>query len=144
MKAVKPFVDGPASSGGAKPDVTPVALTPAAMTDEQLVRQRVADWAKAWETRNVEIYRGFYAPEFHQYEGESNASWLARRQRIMQQAGFIRVTLQDVSVSINGDTANATFRQIYRSAVLSDSTLKNLTWQRHDGRWVIADENTLP
>lgn len=132
-----------------KPEMTPEAApsSPAASqatADEKQIRQRLADWAHAWELSDSNAYISYYAPEFSQYNNETHSAWVARRQLALRQAESVSISQQDVSISLAGDTAQATFRQVYRSGVNSDTTRQRLIWQRRDGQWLISEETVLP
>ncbi len=101
----------------------------------------VNTWAKAWSSKNVDAYLGFYAKDFKTPGGESRADWeKARRQRIGAPKS-IAVTVDSPKVSIAEGKASVTFRQGYRSDVIKSTTAtKTLVLAQSDGRWRILYE----
>ena len=62
-----------------------------------------------------------------------------RKQRI-DKPGKLQVTVDDIKVSISGDTATVRFRQQYTSATLKSTTSKTLTLVKSDNKWLIQQE----
>jgi tetratricopeptide (TPR) repeat protein len=121
-----------------KPADKPAPAKPAAAE----ILDTVNAWAKAWSSKNVDVYLAFYASDFKTPGGEARADWeKARRQRISAPKS-IAVTVVSPKVTIVADAqASVTFRQGYRSDVIkSTTTTKTLALARVDGRWLIQQE----
>ncbi len=124
-----------------KPEPKPAleAATPAARGDD--VVQVVNAWAQAWSKKDVDGYLAFYASDFRTPKGESREDWEKSRRHRIAAPKTIAVTVQAPKVSLQGDKANVTFRQGYRSDVLPARTsTKTLVLTKANGRWLIQQE----
>ena len=72
----------------------------------------------------------------------SRENWARQRgQRIARSAAEIRIDIQNLVVSLSDpDNAVASFRQVYASGGVSDTTEKTLKWRRVAGQWQIVGE----
>ena len=97
-------------------------------------------WAAAWSRKDVKAYLAHYARDFKTPAGESRAAWDAERHKRINKPGSIRVSYENLRISVNGDTATVKFRQHYKSASLSSSSNKVLLMGKRDGKWQILQE----
>ena len=102
----------------------------------------VASWAKAWSSKDVGAYLGFYAPDFKTPNGEPRAAWETERRRRINAAKSIEVALDSPRAKISGNSATVTFRQTYRSDALKVNSAKTLTLTLSNGRWLIQQERS--
>lgn len=87
-------------------------------------------------------YLGAYAKTFQPKGQASRAAWeKERRERIVGRAK-INVGVSDLSVKVDGDKAQARFRQQYSSGNLNVSSRKTLDMVHQGGRWAIVREST--
>ena len=108
--------------------------------DDDVVRA-INGWAKAWSTKNVSGYLGFYARDFKVPGGESRAAWEKTRAERITKPKRIDVTIQSPSVKfVDANHAEITFRQGYRSDVLSSTTTKTVDLVRVGDKWLISEE----
>ena len=85
-------------------------------------------------------YLGAYGSDFKPTGGQSRKAWEEeRRARIVGKTN-ISVNVQNLIVSVNGDTATAKFRQSYRADTLNVNSRKTLDLVRHGGGWKIVKE----
>lgn len=105
------------------------------------VLETVNAWAKAWSAKDADAYLGFYAPGFQTPGGEPRAQWeKTRRQRIAAPKS-IAVAIGSPRVTLHGDDrASVTFRQSYRSDIVSATSTKTLVMVKANGRWMIEQE----
>ncbi len=132
----------------AKPPVAeapkPAAEAPRPATEkprpEEIV-ETVRAWAKAWSSKDVNAYLGFYAKDFRTPGGEAREAWeKSRRQRITAPKS-IAVAIDSPRVTLAGDSqASVTFRQTYRSDVIKATGNKTLVLVKSNGRWLIQQE----
>ncbi|WP_158269585.1 tetratricopeptide repeat protein [Desulfonatronum sp. SC1] len=125
------------------PEITEPRLSPdtvkAAITDV------VLNWAKAWESQNVEAYLSFYSGNFRPEGGLGLAQWREQRRTRVAAPPFINVTLSNIVVTIlDESTAQVRFSQRYRSNVINDQVPKELQLRKEDSQWRIARERLLP
>lgn len=107
------------------------------------VIETVARWARGWEQQDPDLYLGAYADDFRPSSGASRNAWeTTRRQRILAPTS-IRLTLLDLEVDIDGETATASFRQIYESDRFGDVVRKTLHLRRVGTLWKIVAEDAV-
>ncbi len=137
----------PAKIAEAKPAnaVTPTPTPAPAKADDasEDVAKVIAAWANAWSRKDVKSYLAAYASDFKTPKGMPRKAWEAEREdRIAGKPGKISVTYDDPQISINGDTATAKFRQLYKAPGLTSSTSKTLVLVRSGSKWLIKEENS--
>lgn len=99
-------------------------------------------WATAWEGQDMNGYLGAYAKSFQPKGQASRAAWeKERRERIVGRTK-INVGVSELQVKVNGDKAQARFRQHYSSGSLNVSSRKTLDMVNQGGRWTILREST--
>jgi len=107
------------------------------------VAKAIAAWANAWSRKDVKSYLAAYASDFNTPKGMPRKAWEAEREdRIAGKPGKISVTYDEPQISINGDTATAKFRQLYKAPGLTSSTSKTLVLVRSGSKWLIKEENS--
>ena len=143
------------AKGGARPGA---ALTPAAVAKpavpaptpapaasgnaEAAVEAAVASWAKAWSSKNMQAYLGAYAGNFTPPGGQARSAWEADRKARIVPRSRIGVDISDLSVSVDGDRASASFKQDYSSDTLNVTSQKKLDFVKNGSRWLIVREST--
>lgn len=137
----------------AAPDTSATPATPAVQPSPSLpppasnagaaeVEAAVRAWATAWSAQDVDRYLATYAPEFAPAGSQSRKSWEEERRARIAGKSSISVTLDNLAVSIDGQSASARFRQTYRSDKLSNVSRKTLELQRSGNQWLIRKEST--
>jgi tetratricopeptide (TPR) repeat protein len=103
--------------------------------------ETVNAWAKAWSSKDVNVYLAFYASDFRTPGGEPREAWeRGRRQRISAPKS-ISVSIDAPKVTLTGDNqASVAFRQSYRSDVIKATGNKTLVLVKSNGRWLIQQE----
>ncbi|KAF1065723.1 nuclear transport factor 2 family protein [Variovorax sp.] len=133
------------SAAPAKPATQP-ATQPAAPAVRQAgaadVETAVRAWAQAWSARDVDRYLAAYAPDFTPARGQSRFRWEEERRARITSKSSIGVTLEDLVIVIDGETASARFRQNYRADTLREVSRKTLELQRSGGQWLIRRESS--
>ncbi|MDQ5986707.1 MAG: hypothetical protein CSYNP_02438 [Syntrophus sp. SKADARSKE-3] len=123
----------------------PVRAAETAATDattkkgDREVVQLVERWASSWEKGRMDKYSACYAPNFHA-QGKNLKAWVAYKDDLSKRYKNIRVRAENIKVTVNGDKATATFRQIYSASNLKSSGLKRLDLVRIGGEWRITRE----
>jgi phage baseplate assembly protein gpV len=130
----------PASPSSVTPNATTLISSNAASFESA-----VRDWVKAWGDRQVDAYLAFYAPGFELPGGQDRAAWAAERRDTMTKPAWLKVRADHLKTSVNGESAEARFFQVYVAAPgtveLSNKTMR---WVRADGRWQIVQEHSEP
>jgi len=126
----------PAEASSATPSIAP---NPASF--ELTVRA----WVKAWNDRKVDAYLAFYSPSFEIPGGQDRSTWASQRSESMTRPAWIKVRADQLKTSVNGDSAEARFFQVYVVAPGTVELLKKtMRWVWTDGRWQIVQEQTEP
>jgi ketosteroid isomerase-like protein len=124
----------------AKPAATPTPPAPAATaTPAPEVEAAVHAWASAWSKRDLDAYYAAYTPEFRGQAASRKAWEQDRRDRIANRKQ-IKVEVQDLKITVDGDQAIARFKQAYASDALSTTGRKTLQLVRVNGHWLIKQE----
>lgn len=140
--ASKPAPAAPVAA--AKPEPAKPEPKPSRAVDVEAeeVLAAVHNWAKAWSSRDVKAYLGYYAGDFQTPNGLSRKTWEDERHARINGKGHISVRIESPQVSVNGSTATVKFRQVYASDRLTANTRKTLVLGKHGGKWLIKQENT--
>jgi hypothetical protein len=135
-----PPLVAPNPAAAAAPAAAAVSA-PAAASFESAVR----DWLKAWGDRQVDAYLAFYAPGFEVPGGQDRTAWAADRRESITKPAWLKVRADHVKTSVNGESAEARFFQVY---VVAPGTVelsnKVMRWVWADGRWQIVQEQSEP
>ena len=135
VKAAPPAPVAPA------PAPTPAPASGSGAAVEADVVRALNGWAKAWSTKNVPGYLGYYASNFKVPGGEGRAAWEKTRADRITKPKRIDVVIGSPTVTLVDAThAEVTFRQGYRSDVLSTSTTKTVDMVKAGDKWLIAEE----
>ena len=127
-----------ASMPSASASAAAAAATPGSMAE---VESAVRGWAAAWAAQDMDRYLAAYGPEFNPGGGQSRKSWEEERRARIVGKSSISVNLENVAINVNGQTATAKFRQIYRADNLNISSRKTLELHRSGNQWQIRKES---
>jgi len=105
------------------------------------VESAVRGWAAAWAAQDMDRYLAAYGSEFNPGGGQSRKSWEEERRARIVGKSSISVNIENLLVNVNGQTATAKFRQIYRADNLNISSRKTLELQRSGNQWHIRKES---
>ncbi|MDR6214991.1 tetratricopeptide repeat protein [Paracidovorax wautersii] len=131
----------PAPATAPTPAPAPAAASASAAAEKD-VEQAVRAWATAWESQDMSGYLGAYDKSFNPGGKQTRAAWeKERRDRIVGRAK-INVTVNDLRVSVDGNKAQARFRQGYSSGSYNVTSRKTLDLVNNGGRWTIVREAT--
>ncbi|PLC01826.1 hypothetical protein CY658_30300 [Variovorax sp. RO1] len=106
------------------------------------VETAVRAWAAAWSARDVERYLAAYAPDFTPARSQTRERWEADRRTRITGKSRISVGIEGLVISIQGTSASAEFRQVYRADALTETDRKTLELQRVGTRWLIRKESS--
>lgn len=119
-----------------------VSVRPQPVSAIAQVKNTVESWRKAWESKNIDTYIGLYHPDFES-NGKNRSQWKAYKARLNRKYARISVGVRSLRVSVDGDTATATFRQRYRSDAFKSNGYKKLELKRENGDWKILREESF-
>jgi adhesin transport system outer membrane protein len=119
--------------------IAPPKVLPSA---KEVVTDRIQQWVNAWEQKNFDAYIAFYGKSFEPTGFPSREAWLNNRKERLSKSGPIRITLQDINITVTGNKAVAEFMQIYSSPTYSDKVMKQLVleMEQENRQWVIVKE----
>ena len=146
VAAPKPPAPAPAPAVVATAKPAPVsspAPAPAAASATGVadVEQAVHAWASAWARRDMGGYLGAYTSDFTGTK-KSHKDWEDDRKARIESKKHIAVEVSDLRVSVNGDKAEAHFKQAYEGDSLQTTGHKTLTLVRSpSGKWLIRQES---
>lgn len=133
--AAKPAAEAP-------PKPAPIPVAPAKATAEDAIMV-VEDWARAWSAKEADAYLAFYAPDFNVPGGEKRESWEKTRRQRVAAPKTVSVVIEALKAELQGEgKASVSFRQLYKSDVLSAVTNKTLVLVLVEGRWRIQQETS--
>lgn len=118
----------------------PAAPAAAAVDPREAVERAVYAWAEIWSQRDAAGYLSFYGKDFKVPGGRERAEWEAERTERVTRPEFIKVELDRLKISLQGDTAQATFMQSYASNTYRDRGRKTLVLEKQDDAWKIVEE----
>lgn len=111
-------------------------------TMRQELMQRMENWRRDWENRDMEQYLAHYAAGFS--TGKMGlAQWSEQKHKINAGKAWIRLKLDKVSIFLypgRDDLAVVTFDQDYASSNLINQMRKRQYWIREGGAWRILHE----
>lgn len=125
----------------------PAASAPAkdekAFAPEEAVHLVVARWVGGWQSGDLAAYRACYAADFTS-KGMDLAAWVAHKTDLARRSKNIRIRIDRLQITVDGDRAEARFIQDYSSSLLKDTGEKRLVFKRIDGAWKITQELMAP
>ncbi|WP_138518549.1 TolC family protein [Limnobacter alexandrii] len=130
-------------NGGASQQVA--AFGDPAEVSKSLIDKTKA-WARAWESKDLNSYIAFYAPNFKPEEGSYEA-WAANRRDRISKAQGIDIEISDLQVIPSFDKPDEyeiSFVQDYRAKFYQERSRKVLTWRENQGIWQIIREQNMP
>ena len=117
--------------------------TPTGESVDQSITAAVTRWAQAWSRQDLNAYFSSYIDGYAP-PGNSHRGWKAQRTERITNPRFIDVTVSGVRTDIGKKKqAQVTFRQRYRSNILSSSVTKQLSMRNVNNAWKITGEKIL-
>jgi murein L,D-transpeptidase YafK len=107
----------------------------------------VDSWKKAWESRDVQKYMGYYAPEFVSADGMSYQAFKRHKEKVNKGKSFISVATDNLMILLppegEGKVAVARFHQRYQSSNFKTESNKILYLKKGQGGWHIIGESSF-
>jgi tetratricopeptide (TPR) repeat protein len=120
----------------------PAAKPPSTEALEKDVNAALQAWALAWASKDMKGYLGAYAKEFETPGKVPRSAWEAERRQRITSKKSISLKLENIAISVTGNTATAQFRQDYKADALSVSSRKRIDFIKSGDRWLIIKEST--
>lgn len=142
-------------AGYLKPNGTAIAIVnklifAKAENQEALSKELTAfvdSWRKAWESRSVDKYMGFYARDFVSADGMNYQAFRRHKEKVNRGKSYIRVAADDLAILLppegEGKWAVARFYQRYQSSNFKTDSNKILYLRKGQGGWHIIGESSF-
>lgn len=154
IDSLHPVATAPTKAGVEKVAIAPPSRAPAATSlpieakaktaDIKDIERLVQGWSRAWSTKDVAGYLGYYSPDYFPGDVASRPEWEQQRQDRLTRPKSIKVQVDQLKVEvIDEQTASAVFLQRYRSDRISDTVRKQLRMKLQNGHWMIIEEVIL-
>jgi len=147
QKVAPPAADNdlPPASAALAATVAAPAAADTALSDEELASRVIAavqSWRAAWEQGDLDAYMACYAPKAKQGARRSAEDIKRQKEELWSRARPVSVLLEDMRVSVKGDTARVVMRQEYADEKGNgDIGRKTLSLTLKDGAWLITQED---
>ena len=106
---------------------------------EKNIRSLVRKWRSSWESGSMKTYRACYASDFQSRDMGLDA-WIAHKIKVRQKSNNIKISVNNLQISMSGNTARATFVQQYSSSILRTKGSKTLELKKSADGWKIHRE----
>ncbi|MFH0130703.1 tetratricopeptide repeat protein [Variovorax sp. VaC1] len=134
-------VAAPAKTPEAAPAPAPAPAPAAASASNAEVESAVRAWASAWASQDMDRYLAAYGSDFTPAGGQGRKAWEEDRRARIVGKSRISVNIENLVIKVDGASATAKFRQIYRADNLNVSSRKTLEMQRAGNQWHIRKES---
>jgi tetratricopeptide (TPR) repeat protein len=125
----------PAAIGPAQADARDIA---AAVQSQ--IKEAVDQWLTSWESGDMETYRRSYDPSGFRSRNMNLDQWIQYKTSVRNRSRNIQISISDLRISVQDDTAKAVFTQSYSSSLLKDKGTKTLEMKLIEGEWKIFRE----
>lgn len=154
-----PRVSAPPKETTGAPSVTPSMATPViaqstptreAITTTRTVKKTksisqsnaqilVNKWLNSWRLGDMETYRSCYDEKFESKNMNLDA-WIAYKTNVRDKSKKIKILIDDLKISYQGDNAKAVFIQSYSSSIMKNKGEKTLELKKVNNEWKIFRE----
>ncbi|MEQ9022732.1 MAG: hypothetical protein RLN82_08250, partial [Pseudomonadales bacterium] len=124
---------------GTEPDGSEVPVSPIAQ-----IRELVDLWAQTWSFQMVDDYLDLYSSDFVSQGGAPYEPWAELRRERIEAPDWIHVSVDELNVFVNEDSAVAEFVQVYASSDFGADSRKTLVFQPEGNSWKIIRETVHP
>jgi hypothetical protein len=106
---------------------------------EDAVRGLVNKWLGSWQSGDMKTYRGCYAADF-QSKGMDLNAWISYKVNVRKSSKHIKISIDNLQISMDDNAATAVFNQYYSSSLLKDTCTKTLELRKIKDKWEIYRE----
>ena len=107
--------------------------------DQQQIQKVVNKWLSSWQSGDMAAYRNCYAQNF-QSKDMNLDKWIDHKTQVRQNSKNIKISIERLKISANGENATATFIQHYTSSTLKSKGQKSLHLKKTGKEWKIHRE----
>jgi hypothetical protein len=106
---------------------------------EEDVRNLVNKWLTSWQSGDMKTYHSCYASDFQSNRMNLNA-WVSNKTNVRKNSKNVNISINDLLISVDVNTATAVFTQSYSSSIFKDSGKKTLELRKINDEWKICRE----
>ena len=110
------------------------------LTAGDAIRQRIIEWKKDWETKDLEKYMSHYASKFIS-GGYNLTSWKEYKNRFNKRHNNIEISIDNIQIRREGNLLIASFLQRFKSDKMKSAGIKTLYFKDENGEWRIKGED---
>ncbi len=107
--------------------------------DRRAIADLVAEWADAWNSKDIRQYRACYDLGFRA-GGMDLSAWIRYKESLNRRYDSIRIWIEDLKIQQGPDRSTVTFLQRYHSSGHQSVGIKRLRLRRIGGTWKIDRE----
>lgn len=99
----------------------------------------VNKWLNSWRSGDMGTYRSCYDEKFESKNMNLDA-WITYKTNVRDKSKNIKILIDDLKISYQGDTAKAVFIQSYSSSLINNKGKKTLELKKVNNEWKIYRE----
>lgn len=122
-----------------EPGSSEIPVSPA-----EQIRELVGLWAQSWSFQMVDDYLDLYSRDFVSQGGAPYEPWAELRRERIEDPEWIHVSVDELKIFVNEDSAVAEFVQVYASSDFGADSRKSLLFQPEGNSWKIIRETVHP
>jgi hypothetical protein len=103
------------------------------------VQNLINKWLISWKSGDIKTYRNCYASDF-QSGGMNLDEWISRRTNVYKKSKDINISIKNLNISEEVNSASAEFIQSYSSSISKYSGKKKLKLKKINDEWKIYRE----
>lgn len=108
---------------------------------ESELAEFLRSWVAGWSSKDTESYLSHYSDSFTPSQGRSLESWKERKQKIINDAEFIKIRVEGIQLDeIQGTEADLSFDFSYESDSYQSDSRKALKLNKEESGWLITAE----
>ncbi len=108
-------------------------------SDHTEVRNLINKWLTSWKSGDMKTYSECYASDFQSRDMGLDA-WIAHKTNVRETSKNINISIENLAISADEDTARAAFTQRYSSSRLRSKGKKTLELKKIGDEWKIYRE----
>jgi tetratricopeptide (TPR) repeat protein len=103
------------------------------------VQISVNKWLNSWESGDMETYRSCYDESFKSKNMKLD-EWVTYKTNVRNKSKDVKISINNLKISSEGNNAKAVFTQTYSSSILKDKGQKTLELKKVGKEWKIVKE----
>ncbi|MBI3813093.1 MAG: SPOR domain-containing protein, partial [Nitrospinae bacterium] len=108
-------------------------------TNGEIIRQKIMEWKKDWESKDLEKYISRYSKGFSS-EGYNLSTWKESKNKFNRRHSNMEITIENIQIKKEKNLITASFLQKFKSDKIESSGRKLLYFEKEGDDWKIKDE----